>query len=1015
MIVNKPKKKKKPISRYTIVKFIMIGVFTIIALRVLYLQLYKHEYYKGKANENSTRFIAQDAPRGEILDDKGNILATNREIYNITYTVPSTGEGEFYNTMGQVFNILKEDGETLQDDMMLKLDNGKFYFSYSTTEKQTQEYEKIRFLRDRGMNEVIQKKIYGGQNRELTDVENAKINEELLKVTPEDAFDYLVKTYNIISILNPKPADIGKNSSKEKQAEYTNKMNTYNENVKKYSEMTGAEQLKVLLQKYPLETIRDYVVVKDAMKMQSFKGYRSITIANNIKKETAFTIYQKLNELPGIDVNLQPVRYYPYDNLASSVMGYVSPIDSSLKDEYALRGYDVASDLVGKAGIEKSYEEYLRGSKGGKTVKVNSQGRITQSLFSQEVSQGDNVQLTINKSVQYATQEALKDTIDNIRKNAKDAGKSFPNATRGAALVVDVHTGNILAMASYPDYNPNLFAIPGQLTKEQYQQYFAPDLQSFGEQEAKLSGVTKTVDQLFPKDKNGNREDKYDLYPKPFYNYATLGTMPPGSIFKPLTAIAALEEGVVTPEETVNDTGKFNVHPDVFGKAFGPECWIYPQTGGGHGPVDVEKALQVSCNFFFYEMGYRLYEKALKDSNLQGTDAQIYALNSLAQWAWKFGLGHNPNSNSDPGTGIEIPENTSGQVYNFQSYKDNAIQFSKFNLNSYLEAGDYKGTYKFAPFDFAANSGDSQSLADLKNQLKNLINDRLEKVGTNEKSADYDEFYNQVYPIVLKIMKESPSYQASFENYKKSNPNTTVEAQAKQVALTITQFTIRDVAGEIMSPAQLIYSAIGQGINHFTPMQLAEYTMTIANGGTRYRLHLLDQVTTPNGSVLEKQEPEVVEKLNLKPSTLAAVKEGMRRANDEEGGTAEAVFGSFPIATAGKTGTADYAENQRDFGRAPYATYVSFAPFDNPQIAFVGVIYDAGHGGYTAPVAKAAYEAYFKDQLTQMHYSSTSFTKYVLNAPKDNNPESAEGKAQAQAQEKTKQEQEQVMKDFNNN
>ncbi|MGL5415216.1 MAG: penicillin-binding transpeptidase domain-containing protein [Clostridium sp.] len=1017
MIVNKPKKKKKKVSRYKVAKLVMLGVFTVIGIRVLYIQIYKHNHYKEVATENATRFIAQDAPRGNIVDDNGNVLATTKEIYNITYTMPSTGEDNFYKTMGKIFSILKDNKENLEDDMMLKLnDKGQFYFSYKSSSSEAQEYEKIRFLRDRGMNEKIQVKLFGPEKKDFNDTEVAEVNAELLKVTPEEAFDYLIKTYGLISLIYQKPQKPAGNLTKEQKDAYNKELGEYNLKMQEYKNMTGADELKLLLQKYPLEQIRDYVVVKDAMKMQSFKGYRAVTIANNIKKNTAFIIYQQLNELPGVDVDLQPVRYYPYDNLASSVLGYVSPIDSSLKDEYSLRGYDVSTDLVGKAGIEKAYEDELRGTQGGKTVKVNSQGRITDNLFNLESYPGDNVHLTIDKNVQYAMQESLKDTIDNIRTNIKDnQGHTFPNATRGAALAVNVKTGAIIAMASYPDYNPNMFAIPGQLDQQEYEKYFNPDLEAFGKKEAAIPGVTKTVDELFPKDKNGNREDKYDLYPKPFYNYATLGTMPPGSIFKPLTAIAALEEGVTTPNETVNATGIFNTHPDVFGKGFAPQCWIYSDSHGSHGPTDVEKALQVSCNFYFYEMGYRLYEHALKTTDLKGNEAQIYALNSLARWAWKFGLGHNPDSQSNPSTGLEIPENTNGQVYNFQSYKDNAIQFSKFNLNTYLTEGNYQGIYKFAPFDFAANKNDSQQLSDLKTKLKNTINTRLNAVGTDKQVADYNQFYDEIYPIVQKIMEVSPQYKKSFEEYQKNHKNVSIDEQAKTVSTVITQFTIRDVAGEIMSPAQIVYAAIGQGINNFTPVQLASYISTLANGGTRYKLHLVDEVTTPDGKVIKKEEPQVLEQLNLNKTDLAAVKEGMRRANDSEGGTAESVFGNFPIETAGKTGTADYAENQRDFGRSPYATYVSFAPFNDPEIAFVGVIYDGGHGGYTANVARSTYEAYFKDELLKKGYTSYTFNKYVLNAPKDNHPGSAGGKELQKQKEEAKKEQSQIMNEFGTN
>lgn len=109
----------------------------------------------------------------------------------------------------------------------------------------------------------------------------------------------------------------------------------------------------------------------------------------------------------------------------------------------------------------------------------------------------------------------------------------------------------------------------------------------------------------------------------------------------------------------------------------------------------------------------------------------------------------------------------------------------------------------------------------------------------------------------------------------------------------------------------------------------------------------------------------------------------------DENGTAVGAFENFPIETAGKTGTADINDQEQEsWGRAPYATYISFAPYDNPEIAIVAVVYDGGHGGYIAPIAKAIYEAYFKDRILSMdpNYASKSesFQKYVLNAPADN-------------------------------
>ncbi len=146
------------------------------------------------------------------------------------------------------------------------------------------------------------------------------------------------------------------------------------------------------------------------------------------------------------------------------------------------------------------------------------------------------------------------------------------NATRGAAVALDVNTGEILALASRPGFDPNLFATPGGLTPELYKQYFNPDLTEFGKQYILNKGLMgyypgntldEVLEKLFPLDKSIKnnktmRQDLYDIYPKPFYNYATMSVVPPGSTFKAMTAIAGLESGVITPGYSISDTGVFD-------------------------------------------------------------------------------------------------------------------------------------------------------------------------------------------------------------------------------------------------------------------------------------------------------------------------------------------------------------------------------------------------------------------------------------------------------------------------
>ena len=966
MIVNKPKKNKEN-SRYSILYIIMFIMMGTIVAKLLYIQVYKYEDYKEKADVSSTKFISEEAPRGNIYDSEGNVIATNKQTYTLTYMETVDSTRAFYKTMDKVFKILEDNGETFQDDLALKVDNsGNIYFDFKTDNESNRRALEIRFKRDRGLNEDIEEEKFKNKEGDYTDEEINEVNDALMEISAEDTFYYLVKSYDLYKLLLPE--------------NYTSEQAT--ELSKKYKNSTGKEILNDLLKEYPIQQIRRYIVIKDAIKMGSFSGYSNITIASNINRDTAFIVYQQLNDLPGINVSLKPVRYYPYDTLASAVVGYVSSISSSQKESYELRGYDTSTDLIGVSGIESAFEEQLRGTKGGTTVKVNSQGRTTEELFKLESYPGNNVHLTINKDVQYAAQEALKDQILKLQ------AEGLTSATRGAVVAVEVNTGRVIAMASYPDFNPNDFAIPSELSTEKYNEYFNPDLESFGTQHIQSSMAKGTLDDLFPVNDDGVRYDKYDLYPRSMFNYATQGLVPPGSTFKPLTAVAGLTDGAITENDTVNDVG----------------LWSSEYTGKqvlenfqkiGHGITDVRKALEVSSNYFFYETAIRLYVK---------NGANIDALNSLARYAWRFGLGADQGKTAS--TGIQIYENF-GQTYNFVSWRRSLAANAKYSLVPALEEGVYYG-FTFVPFDISDVSTDSDELKKLKTSLKDNVKETLLKVGTDEQITSQDEYAKSILSTVKRIMEISDKYKENVANYEAANnKKVDIDSQATTVANAIAYFTVTNQAAEIKSPINLVQDAIGQSMNAFTPLQMANYVATLANGGTRYKVSIVDKVTSPAGEVIQEFKPEVIESNPIDENILQAVKEGMRRVNTSpSNATNYSLFANFPIAVCGKTGTADFGTSEQyEFqGRKAYANYISFAPMDNPQIAIFSTIYDGNRGANSAYIHKGIYEAFFKDELLAMNpnYAVTSetFQKYVVEAPADNNPEVVEQENQQEQQSK---------------
>ncbi|MFT8315114.1 MAG: penicillin-binding transpeptidase domain-containing protein [Clostridium sp.] len=896
------KKKKKIFNRYTVLIVIMIIAFSAIGTQLFNLQINMGTYYSEVANTKSHKLIPQEGPRGTITDKNGIKLATNVQSYEVTFIDTEDSKDQFFYTISKVFKILDDNNEKQDDSFALKVN--PYRFEFNTNDPKAIQTLQLRFLKDRGFQDSILKTEFKGKKEtDLTVAETSKLNSELLKLTPEQVFNALIddKTYGVVS---------------------------------------GVSKID---SKYTVDELRRYLLIKDAIKMNSFSGYKPVPIASNIKKNTALILWQKLSDLSGINVDIQPMRSYPYGTLASSVLGYISKINSTDQQKYAEKGYDVSNDYIGTSGIEAYYESRLRGSNGGDVAQIDKQGRITNNLASREASPGQNIQLTIDANVQYATEQALQKEMTTLQQKGQVQDLNTRNATRGAAIVIDTHNGGILSLASLPGFDPNDFSNPTGLTEEQLKKYFNPDYV----QMAKANGKPQDlIDFMFPVDSSikGNttiRKDKYDYFPKPLYNYATMPLIPSGSTFKPLTAIAGLQSGVINATSTVNDQaiyyGDDINHPYVF------------KTEPANGIVDVVRAITVSSNPYFMEVG-----KRLKDA--QGDDA-------LAKYAWQFGLGADPKD-ANPGTGIEIPENF-GQVYNIVSQRNiNATQFL-LNIEQDLSNGSGTKGEKFQSIDLYDRPDDSKDVLGIKAQIKNSIKDTIKSgISSTEFYSKTKNYINLYTPMYKQLIAIDPKYNG--KNYSDANVNAAVTDTINQMASAI---------GDLNPKAHyhIEFASIGQGMNAFTPLQLAGYVSTLANGGTRYKLHLFDRIVDADGKIVSEFKPEVLNKIDINAANRDLVMKGMGQVTGGAGadGTAAGALGDFNnyIKTAGKTGTAQGNTDVQDkIGRSDYAWFIGYAPADNPQIAVAVVIFDGGYGSQAAYVAKGIYESYFKDQLTKLNY-----------------------------------------------
>lgn len=490
---------------------------------------------------------------------------------------------------------------------------------------------------------------------------------------------------------------------------------------------------------------------------------------------------------PGLMVESSTVREY-HTTYGAHILGYMGAMTDAEWQENQKLGYSMDAD-VGKSGFEQAFETYLHGIDGQRLDKVTKEGTIVsqQYLEGKEPVAGNNVETTIDIDLQKVAEDALAKRMKELTDpNINTGGEGEGIDAQGAAVVVmKVKTGEILACASYPTFN--------------------------------LATMKEDWDAI-------NSDDL-----KPLFNRAFGATYAPGSTYKMCTLVAAMEnvygptnpkagQPIYAPGETIYDTGVFS-HDDF--PDFHPTCLFYSSSYGSHGDLTAQDALKVSCNLFFYELGYRM------------------TIDMMDETAKGFGLG-------EP-TGIELTEKVGWR----------ANEASK------------KASYKNSA-DAAWNGGDR------------------------------------------------------------------------------------------------VLCAIGQSENRFTPLQLAVYTCTLANQGTRYRATFLNRVTSSDyRTLVYSNSPEVVSKMNISDTTYNTYVDGMRRVVTMIGGTATTCFGGpkdedntqWPskITVCAKTGTAQHSSGGSDHG-----VFVCFAPMEDPQVAIAIFGEKTAHGSSMAPVAEPILKAYFE-------------------------------------------------------
>ncbi len=585
-----------------------------------------------------------------------------------------------------------------------------------------------------------------------------------------------------------------------------------------------------------------------------------------ISETTIATIKEMALELPGISVSNEPVRTYPNGKLASHILGYLGKIPSTQEKQYLENTEEKYSkdDIVGLYGVEKTQESKLHGTDGYKKVKVDAVGNITENLEVTEPVSGDTVYLTLDKDLQEVTeklhgtdgykkvkvdavgnitenlevtepvsgdtvyltldkdlQEVTENALERAIKAAREGGVyesdygnvavsgGSANAKSGAAIVVDVNSGEVLASASYPSYDPNLF----------------------------VSGISsKDYSDLQPENTNDL------LAPSPLLNLVTQGVFQPGSTFKMITGMAALEHGL-NPEYSINDPGVIWMGSGSSKKSYGDAVWN--KSRSNHGITNLYKALQESCNIYFYTIGTGENRVGGADPNAKiGPD-------EVMEYAELFGLGDYTGLIEDLGS------ESKGKVPSEEAKIESTKSMLKTYLNKVMKNSFTDITKDKNPEEFAA---------------------RIQQI------ANWCE--EETTPGKAEVLKRLEKLKVKEDD---------LETLADQIVYTYLNFSKWTVS-------DAFNLAIGQGENAYTPAQIVRYTSAIANGGILNQLYVVQKSISSDYSEVDVKETES-EKIDFKDKdNLKDIIIGMKRVVTE--GTGKKVLGDLGVPVAAKTGTA---------------------------------------------------------------------------------------------------------------
>jgi penicillin-binding protein 2 len=654
-------------------------------------------------------------------------------------------------------------------------------------------------------------------------------------------------------------------------SEYTTTPYTYDEN---------GEEVNLLIQ------CGDNLGIVEIVEIgSSFSPFQPVFIECDISRERALSIQEKAVDWPGVEITIEPIREYPTGKMTSGIVGYLGPIPANREDDLLDLGFVPSRDKIGYGGLELFFDELLLGLNGKRTVEVDVAGDIIRDIEAVvEPVKGLNLVLTLDTRFQQAA-EAI------VENEAREWNEfHFPTTgnlriTSGVTIAMDPQTGEILAMVSWPSYENNRFSkfIPS---------YYFNQL---------------AIDST-----------------NPLLNHAVGAELPAGSVFKIVTGVGALNEGVVTPNQIIKTPPKIiikNVYtPNNPGLAKEFVDW----NDAGFGQLNFYGGVSNSSNVYFYKIGGGF-------PNEVEPGLGICRLETYSQ-----ALGY------DDYLGIELPDEANGLIPD-PTYK-------RINLGETWSTGD---TY-IASVGQGFMLGTPLQVLSSASTIAN--NGKLMRPTIVKEILDDN---GKVVPIVMddigNVLPSSVDFQGN------------IIAEVYDENGTTFDFVVLNSAGELYDYDYMADGIVGGQVydqfgNPIRPLLISPFVPDVKWDLTED--HVIKNFENPGGigSCKETGEYSVIE-----PWVFEAMQVGMRQVVTQGTLNIPQAFETYPIAVAGKTGTAEYCDvvarskNICEPGNWPTHSWtLAYAPYENPEIVVVSFMYNGGEGAIVAgPVVRQMIDAYF--------------------------------------------------------